>query len=81
MRCGDVQCTPGMHITLEHGAEFGPFIAGPEGVELFKEMVGDPRSWLADPEGFAKLLEKRDAENLPNPEIDLPDWLEDTRRS
>ena len=25
MTCGDVRCTAGMHITLEHGASFGPF--------------------------------------------------------
>ncbi len=79
MMCGDVRCTKGMHITLEHGAAFGPFIAGAEGVELFEVMIGDPRSWAADPEGFEKLLAERDVEKLPNPPIDLPDWLEDTR--
>ena len=77
--CGDVKCTKGMHVTLEHGAAFGPFIAGPEGVELFEIMMGDPRSWAADPEGFEKLLAERNAVKLPNPPIDLPDWLEDTR--
>lgn len=79
MMCGDVLCTKGMHITLEHGAAFGPFVAGPEGVELFEIMMGDPRSWAADPEGFKQLLAERGVEQLPNPEIDLPDWLEDTR--
>ena len=79
MMCGEVRCTKGMHITLEHGAAFGPFIAGPEGVELFEVMMGDPRSWAADPEGFKQLLAERGVEQLPNPEIDLPDWLEDTR--
>ena len=81
LRCGDVVCSAGMHITLEHGAAFGPFIAGPEGCELFEVMMGDPRSWPADPEGFEKLLEKRGAVKLPNPPIELPDWLEDTRTS
>ena len=79
--CGDVRCTAGMHITLEKGAAFGPFIAGPEGVELFEVMMGDPRSWPADPEGFEKLLAERGVEKLPNPSIDLPDWLVDTRTS
>lgn len=79
MMCGDVKCTKGMHITLEQGAAFGPFIAGPEGVELFEVMMGDPRSWAADPEGFEKLLKERGVEKLPNPPIELPDWLEDTR--
>lgn len=79
MMCGDVRCTKGMHITLEHGAAFGPFIAGPEGVELFEIMMGDPRSWAADSEGFKQLLKERGVEQLPNPEIELPEWLEDTR--
>ena len=26
MMCGDVKCTKGMHVTLEHGAAFGPFM-------------------------------------------------------
>ena len=81
MMCGDVKCTKGMHITLEHGAAFGPFVAGPDGVELFEVMMGDPRSWPADPEGFEKLLAEKGARKLPNPPIDLPDWLEDTRTS
>jgi hypothetical protein len=79
MSCGDVTCSAGMHITLDHGAAFGPFVAGPEGVELFEVMMGDPRSWPADTEGFAKLLQEKNAKKLPNPPIELPDWLEDTR--
>jgi hypothetical protein len=79
MMCGDVRCTKGMHITLEHGAAFGPFIAGPDGVELFEVMMGDPRSWAADPAGFEALLAEKGVKKLPNPPIDLPDWLVDTR--
>ena len=79
MMCGDVHCTPGMHITLEQGAAFGPFIAGPNGVVLFEVMMGDPRSWPADLEGFETLLKERGVVKLPNPPIELPDWLEDTR--
>jgi len=79
VRCGDVRCTPGMHITLEQGAAFGPFIAGPEGVVLFEVMMGDPRAWPADTEGFEKLLAEHGAKRLPNPPIDLPAWLKDTR--
>ena len=79
MQCGDVRCTAGMHITLEHGAAFGPFIAGPEGVTLFEVMMGDPRSWPADREGFDRLLALKNAKRLPNPPIELPDWLEDAR--
>ena len=79
MMCGDVKCTAGMHITLPQGAAFGPFEAGPSGVVLFEVMMGDPRSWPADPEGFEKLLSQKGARKLPNPPIELPDWLEDTR--
>jgi hypothetical protein len=79
MTCGDVRCTQGMHITLEHGAAFGPFVAGPEGVTLFEVMMGDPRSWPADTEGFDALLAEKNAKRLPNPPIELPDWIEDTR--
>ena len=31
---GDTECTPGMMVLLEHGAVFGPLIAGPEGTDL-----------------------------------------------
>ena len=79
MMCGDVHYTAGMHITLEQGAAFGPFVAGPEGVTLFEVMMGDPRSWPADTEGFEKLLAEKNAKRLPNPPIDLPSWIEDTR--
>ena len=79
MSCGDVKCTKGMHISLEKGAAFGPFVAGPEGVELFEVMMGDPRSFPADTEGFQKLLAEKSAKRLPNPPIDMPDWIEDTR--
>ena len=79
MTCGDTLCTKGMHITLEQGAAFGPFVAGPDGVELFEIMMGDPRSWAADVEGWKRLLRDKNAVQLPNPEIELPDWLEDTR--
>ncbi len=79
MMCGDVHCTAGMHITLEQGESFGPFVAGPEGVVLFEVMMGDPRSWPADTEGFEKLLAEKNAKRLPNPPIELPDWIEDTR--
>ena len=80
MTCGDVHCRAGTHIALDHGDTFGPFIAGPDGVVLFEVMMGDPRSFPADPDGYRALLAARGAEQLPNPAIDLPGWLEDTRR-
>jgi hypothetical protein len=42
-------------------------------------MMGDPRSWAADPEGWQRLLAEQNARQLPNPPIDLPAWIEDTR--
>jgi hypothetical protein len=79
MTCGDVLCRPGTHIALDQGDTFGPFVAGPDGVELFEVMMGDPRSFPADPEGFQRFLDAHGAEPLPNPPIDMPDWIEDTR--
>ena len=79
MTCGDVKCTPGTHIALDKGDIFGPFIAGSKGVVLFEIMMGDPRSFAADPEGFKKLLADKGAKQAPNPPIDMPTWLKDTR--
>jgi hypothetical protein len=79
MTCGDVRCTPGTHIALNQGDTFGPFVAGPDGVVLFEVMMGDPRSFPADPDGWQRLLEEQGATQLPNPTIDMPGWLEDTR--
>jgi hypothetical protein len=79
MTCGDVRCTTGTHIALDQGDTFGPFVAGPEGVELFEVMMGDPRSFPADLDGYDRFLAERGVEQLPNPRIDLPDWLDDTR--
>jgi len=79
MTCGDVQCGPGTHIALDQGDTFGPFVAGPDGVTLFEVMMGDPRSFPADLEGYEAFLRARGVEQLPNPPIDMPEWLPDTR--
>ena len=79
MTCGDVACPAGTHITLDQGDTFGPFIAGPDGVVLFEVMMGDPRSFPADPEGYKRLLAEKGVEQLPNPPIDMPKWIKDTR--
>jgi hypothetical protein len=79
MTCGNVKCPAGTHIALDQGDTFGPFIAGPEGVVLFEVMMGDPRSFPADPEGYKRLLAERGVEQLPNPPIDMPQWIKDTR--
>ena len=79
VRCGEVRCTPGMHIALDRGDDFGPFVAGPDGVVLFEVMMGDPRSFPARQEEWERLLEESGMEKLPNPPIDLPHGLEDAR--
>ena len=77
--CGERYCPAGTHIALDQGDTFGPFVAGPNGVELFEVMMGDPRSFSADPEDYERFLAERNVQQLPNPPIDMPDWLEDTR--
>jgi hypothetical protein len=79
MWCADEWCPKGTHIELPMGTALGPLVAGPEGVELFEVMMGDPRSWPADPDGYKELLAERGVQQLPDPPIDLPDWLEDRR--
>ncbi len=75
----DRWCPAGTHIDLPFGAALGPLVAGPEGVELFEVMMGDPRSWEADREGFHELLDERGVTALPNPPVQLPEWLKDAR--
>jgi hypothetical protein len=76
---GDAWCGPGTHIEVPFGAAAGPFVAGPDGVELFEVTAGEGHSWEADPDGFAELLAERGVTPLPNPPITLPDWMEDRR--
>jgi len=77
--CGDRHCPAGTHIELPLDAAFGPFVAGPAGALLFEVMMGDPRSWGDDPAAFRRALDERGAEELPDPAIELPAWLEDLR--
>ena len=79
MWCGDRHCPAGTHVELPLGAAFGPFVSGPEGTVLLEVMMGDPRSWGDRPELFTEALAARGAEALPDPAIDLPDWLVDLR--
>ena len=66
-------------IELPLGASFGPFVAGPEGVHLYEVMMGDPRSWTDDTSAYEAVLAERAVTPLPDPPIELPDWLVDTR--
>ena len=42
-------------------------------------MMGDPRSFAADEDGWERCSRRRARQQAPNPQIALPDWLEDTR--
>ncbi len=79
MTCGDVECGPGTHIALDQGDDFGPFVAGPEGVVLFEVMMGDPRSFPAARTSGMRSWRSATSRLLPNPPIDLPGGLVDTR--
>lgn len=78
-RCGETELGPGAHIELPLGASFGPFEAGPQGVELYEVMMGDPRSWSDDEDSLRRLLAERGAQQLPDPPVELPGGLEDLR--
>jgi hypothetical protein len=54
-------------------------VAGENGTVLLEVMMGDPRSWGDDPQAFERALTDRGAQALPDPEIELPEWLEDLR--
>jgi len=56
---GDRWCPPGTMVLLEHGAEFGPLEAGPDGTLLLEFYTGDPSPVPSDPDGFEALLEAR----------------------
>jgi hypothetical protein len=68
----EVNCTPGMMVLLEHGATFGPIIAGPDGTDLLEFYTGDPRAVSVDPEGYEALLKAKGIELLPDPPFVQP---------
>jgi hypothetical protein len=79
VRIGDRECCPGTHVELPVGAAFGPHVAGPAGCELFEVMVGDPRSWGDDLAAYERVCAELGVTPLPDPPIDLPEWLSDER--
>ena len=56
---GDEECLPGTAVILEHGATFGPLVAGPEGTELIEFYSGDVTPVPEDEEAFSALLAER----------------------
>lgn len=77
--CDGRSCPAGTHIELPLGAAFGPFVAGAAGAVLVEVMMGDPRSWGADPGAFDLALAVQGAEALPDPPLEFPAWLSDRR--
>jgi len=69
---GDRRCTAGTLVVLEHGAAFGPLVAGPEGVTFLETYTGDVTPVPADKEGYQRLLDERGIVRLPNPEFEPP---------
>ena len=85
-RVGDVECRPGTMVLLEHGAVFGPLVAGPDGTALLEFYTGDPRPVSVDPAGYVALLAERGIVALPHPLFDtavtggsMADGIVDTR--
>lgn len=77
--CDGEELGPGAHLELPHGASFGPFVAGPDGVVLYEVMMGDPRSWSDEPEVMAAVLAEHGVTPLTDPPIELPGGLKDLR--
>src|SRR3954470_24098171 len=76
---GARHCPAGTKVELPAGAAFAPIRAGDDGAVLFEVMMGDPRSWGDDPDGFSDALARHGAEPLPDPPLTFPAWLDDAR--
>src|SRR5207248_11692208 len=69
---GERVCSAGTLVVLEHGAAFGPLVAGPDGVTFLETYTGDVTPVPVDKEGYQRLLEERGIVRLPNPEFERP---------
>jgi hypothetical protein len=69
---GDRRCPAGTLVVLEHGAVFGPLVAGERGALLFETWAGDPAPVPADKAGYQALLRERGIERLAPPTIIRP---------
>ncbi len=76
IRCGDIVCGAGTHITLEWGDLFGPWEAGPDGCELYGFVAGEGSPFSGDPSVFQRLLDERGARSVPLPmPTRFPPWV------
>jgi hypothetical protein len=66
LRVGDAECPPGTMVLLEHGATFGPLIAGSEGAMVLEFYTGDVTPVPADPEGYEQLLRDEGIVSVPS---------------
>lgn len=81
IRCGDIVCGVGTHITLEYGDIFGPWVAGPEGCTLYGFTGGEASAYQGDPELWQRCLAEHGAEMLPVPMPKrMPPWWKDKLR-
>lgn len=75
IRCGDIVARAGTHIMLEWGDLFGPWIAGPEGCELYGFIAGEGAAFAGDEARFEALLKEQGAVRVPLPMPKrLPPW-------
>jgi hypothetical protein len=65
LRVGDVDCVPGTMVLLEHGATFGPLVAGPDGAVILEFYTGDLTPVPEDPEAFEEFLRERGVVPVP----------------
>jgi predicted enzyme related to lactoylglutathione lyase len=65
LHVGETPCPPGTMVLLEHGATFGPLVAGPDGTTLLEFYAGNPNPVPADPEGYQVLLADRGITVVP----------------
>ena len=68
-------CKEGTHIMLEYGDMFGPWMAGPEGCELYGFVAGEGSAFMGDNAIWEAFLKEHDAEMMPVPMPKrLPPW-------
>lgn len=81
IRCGEIVCGVGSHITLEYGDIFGPWVAGPEGCTLYGFTGGEGSAFQGDPELWQRTLAEHGAEMVPVPMPKrMPPWWKDKLR-
>ncbi len=69
-------CPAGSHIMLEYGDQFGPWVAGSEGCELYGWVNGDQDAYSSDDGRWARFLAEHHAEMVPVPTPKrIPPWF------